>query len=215
MSKKELNRTELSALLDGEIKDLARLEELGQQLKADSDLAAEFEEQRQIKALLASLPEDEAPDFLATRVMGDIAAARNKRRPVALLRNLGLVATGFVLCLALVLTITQFNHRATPGQQEPARDLAFGITPEWPSDGDGTTWAVNDFSPFGVPTPMYQQDWDWHAVPHVEGVNDKRVQEFLEFAKNAHHYRVLLNSSDAASPDMTDAILVLDQGSVK
>lgn len=213
MNKKEFNRTELSALLDGEIKDLERLEELGEQLKADRELSAEFEEQRQIKSLLASLPEAEAPDFLATRVLGDIAAARGKRRPAGLLRNLGLVATGFVLCLALVLTITQFNQAEKPAVQDPGRDLALSLLQEKSSNSN--TWSVDDVSPFGVPTPMYTSNWDWQAVPHVEGVSDKRVQEFLEFAKNAHHYRLLLNSSDAASPDMTDAILVLDQGSVK
>jgi hypothetical protein len=206
MNKRDINRTELSALLDGEVKDVARVEELGRQLKADRELAAEYEEQREIKALLASLPEHEAPDFLTTRVMGEIADARSKRRPAALLRNLGLVATGFVLCLALVLTLTQFNRTDAPEQLGPARDLQFAeSSPQWPLE----------FSPMGVPTPMYASDWDWNSVPHVEGVEDQRIQEFLEFTSRAHSYRVLVTSSEAASPDMADAILVLDQGSVK
>jgi hypothetical protein len=213
MNNNELNRSELSALLDGEIKDLARVEELGEQLKADSALAAEFEEQREIKALLASLPEHEAPDFLATRVLGEIADARSKRRPAALLRNLGLVATGFVLCLALVLTVNQFRQTDTPAVQDPARDLILSSQPAW--DADGMTWAVTDVSPNGVPMPMYAPEWDWNSVPRVEGVQDERIQDFVEFAKRAHKYRVFVTSSEAASPDMTDAVLVLDQGSVK
>lgn len=206
MNKREMNRTELSALLDGEIKDVAHVEELGRQVKADPELAAAFEEQREIKALLASLPEHEAPDYLATRVLGEIATARGRRRPVVLWRSLGLVATGFVLCLALVLTFTQFNGSQAPEQLAPARDLQFAESaPQW----------TLEFSPMGVPTPMYASEMDWSSAPHVEGVEDERVLEFLEFAKKAHHYRVLVTSSDAASPDMTDAILVLDQGSVK
>lgn len=205
MYNNELDKIELAALLDGEIRDLARLEQLGQRLADDSDLAAEFEEQRAVKSLLASLPEQEAPDFLATRIMGEIAAERTRRQPRALLRNLGLVGTGFVLCLALVLTFTQFNNAPT-GTPQPARDLAFSESP--------FSWS-GDYSMTGVPTPMLASDFDWRNVAHVDGVEDERVQQFIELASKAHSYRILVTSSEAASPDMTDAILVLDQGSVK
>lgn len=188
--KVEKERVELAALLDGEIRDprqAARLAGLMAQVPA---LQAEFEEQRQIKSLLAALPEHPAPDFMSTRVLGEIAARR--KQPLAWLKPVAFSATALI---ALVVVMTVATQQLV-GPVQPEALSASQPELEYTLAAD----------------PGSYKPQDWRSVPAPEGVTDERLLDFLEFASEAHAYKRLMRNSDTMSPDIAEAILVLDQG---
>lgn len=190
-SKKE----ELAGLLDGEL-DAARAEQLYAELKDDPQLQAEFQQQRQVKALLGQLPEYQVPDYLATRVLGHIAERRSTAAAWRW-RTLAAALGGFAVCLVLVSGFLYYN-RAPQTQYFAQRQPVSNIGGERASSGAYRTAA-------GPAIPS--SDWSELAVP--ASTND-RITGFLKFANKAHHYTTLLNATDSAKPDLSSAILVLD-----
>jgi len=184
---------ELAGLLDGEL-DAARTEQLYAELKDDPQLRAEFQQQRQIKALLGQLPEYESPDYLATRVLGDIAARRGTAS-VWRWRTLAAALGGFAVCLVLVSGLLYFNR--SPQVSYLAQPVGNPATERLTS---------NAFGPDGGRI-MQPGDWRELAVP---AATDAKITDFLQFANKAHHYSTLVNATEAAKPDLSSAILVLD-----
>jgi hypothetical protein len=186
---------ELAGLLDGEL-DAARTEQLYAELKDDPQLRAEFQQQRQIKALLGQLPEYQSPDYLATRVLGDIAARRGAAS-VWRWRTLAAALGGFAVCLVLVGGVLYFNRGPQVNylaQRQPVGNIA------------GEHMVSNRFGPESG-LVMSPGDWTQLAVP---ASGDEKITGFLQFANKAHHYSTLVNAAEAAKPDLSSAILVLD-----
>src|SRR5436853_3288016 len=71
----EMKDTRVAGLADGEL-SAEQAQALAGQLKLDSLMQTELQEQREVKELLADLPQYSAPDFMSTRIMGEIAARR-------------------------------------------------------------------------------------------------------------------------------------------
>jgi len=190
--KVERERIELAALLDGEIQDAAEAGRLAELLSADAELRAEFEVQRQVKSLLASLPEHPTPVFISTRVLGEIAA-RRRRRPVWFKPVLATASALLAMVIGLTVATQQFAgsgglelHGADPGSEA-------GFTTVFASEG-------SNYKP-----------QDWRAAPAPEGVTDERILDFIEFAREAHVYKRLMRSTHTMSPDIAEAILVLER----
>jgi hypothetical protein len=198
-TQKSFELPNLAALLDGEIRDEQRLAELANELGQSGSLKAEFDEQRQVKSLLGGLPEYEAPAFLATRVIGEIAARRKLHRSHRLKPWLA-AAGGFVACLALVgllfTPVSPLRH-ALPGQPMLARE----VTAPTPA---GVLAMDNEY---------LQGSWNSEmTVPVVDGEElDPQVKQFLEFVNEAHGYRVMMRQGTALSPDLPEAMLVLGE----
>lgn len=192
MRNNEKNRIELAGLLDGELKDVAQVEKLAQAISANPDLKRAYDEQRAVKSALGSLPEYRSPDFMATRVLGEIAA---KKRPGRIPALRVLVTTIGSLALA-VLAITATTQLFLAQNQ----------------DGNpGALIAHETTRAFTVPEPVFTPQ-DWREFTPPEDVTDERVLEFLIFANEAHAYRVMVSNTGVMSPDMGEALLVLDTG---
>lgn len=192
-------KQELSALLDGEVHDLARAEELNRLIQSDPEVRAEYEELRSVKTLMVSLPEFDAPDFMATRVQGEIAARKKKGLPW--LRPVLTMAAGFALCLVMVVGYNMINAPHEPGTPE----LDFARNPAGPSD------LVMPVSSMGR-SPSFSHPQEWGGVSLPEGVENQALIDFIDFANKAHSYSVMMSTTEAMSPDLPGAILVLDEG---
>jgi hypothetical protein len=181
---------QLAGLLDGEIRDASQLEQMNTQLRADNALHAEFEQQREVKRLLAQLPEACAPEFMATRVLGEIKARRRVGRGFRL-KLAGAAIGGFALCLAGVGGggIYLAQHQAnTAVALQPGTVVQPGV--------------------FAVTDSMYAKQ-DWQVAPPADA--DPKLKDFLEFASQQHGYRKMLHSADEMTPDMATAVQVLDR----
>jgi hypothetical protein len=183
---------QVAALLDGEIRDTAQLEQLNTLLKTDANLRAEFEEQRSVKRLLTQAAQTGSPLFLETRVMGEIAARRRLQRGFKL--RLAAAATGgFVFCLGALGMLSQYFTVGTA----MAPTLAMRTSP------------VVQPGVFQATDALYgSQDWQAIAPPSDA---DPKVKDFLQFASQAHGYRKMRHSTDEMTPDMATAIQVLDR----
>lgn len=181
---------QLAALLDGEIRDSAQLEQLNAALQADGSLRMEFEQQRMVKRLLAQMPEAAAPEFMATRVLGEIAARRHMGRAWRL-KVAGAAIGGFMLCLAAVGGGGMYLARQQ-GQTAVAMQPGPVVQP----------------GVFAATDSMYAAQ-DWKVAPPADA--DPRLKDFLEFASQQHGYRKMLHSADEMTPDMATAIQVLDR----
>jgi anti-sigma factor RsiW len=206
-----MNRREaeinLAALLDGELRDPAQVAELNGWLARDPALRAEFESQRALKAALGSLvagpaeQELRTPDFMATRVLGEIAARRKAPRP-SLWRPLiawGGSAAALVLGFFTTVQVMQpaLQSATLTAQGVPAAVDA-SAAPVLPA---GLTMQVNY-------APQY-----WENLEMPDGVNDSQVKAFLTFANEAHNYRRLMHSgSELTTPDMAQAVLAMQEG---
>jgi len=191
---------ELAALLDGEL-EAGRAEQLYAELKDDPQLKMEFQQQREVKALLGQLPEYSAPDYLATRVMGDIASRRSEVK-VWRWRTLAAALGGFAACLLLVSGLLYYNQLPQAGRlaMQPVGDLG----PSYES-----------VSLRGMDPSLAQRRGEYAFTPEWSELNvpvdtNDKLTGFLEFANKAHHYSKLVNATDSAKPDLPSAILVLD-----
>jgi len=191
---------ELAALLDGEL-EAGRAEQLYAELKDDPQLRMEFEQQREVKALLGALPEYIAPDYLATRVLGGIAARRGEVKAWRW-RTLAAALGGFALCLVLVSSLLYYNQAPRSGYfaSRPVGDVG-------PDYGSRGLRAMD--SSLSNPRGEYAFTPEWGELSVPVNTDDK-LTGFLEFANKAHHYSKLVNSTEAAKPDLPSAILVLD-----
>ncbi len=153
-------------------------------------MRSEFEQQRAVKMLLAQVPENTAPDFMATRVLGEIAARRRVGRGFRL-KLAGAALGGFALCLAAVGGggVYLAQHRAnTAVALQPRTVVQPGV--------------------FSTTDAMYAAQ-DWQVAPPADA--DPKLKDFLEFASQQHGYRKMLHSADEMTPDMATAIQVLDR----
>ena len=193
MSSNNKKFIELAALLDGEVRDAAQAEKLAQAISDDPGLRAEFEAQRAVKSALGSLPEYSAPDFMATRILGEIAGQHKPLRTP----TLRVLVTAFGAFALLVLAFT------------PLTQFFFAGGPTSNSDELIASQPTSSFIP---PEPAFTPQ-DWREITPPADITDERVLEFLRFANEAHAYRVMVAHTGIMSPDMGQAILVLDTGS--
>ena len=191
---------DLAALLDGEITDEQRLAGLSTRLNQDSELKAEFSEQRQIKSLLGGLLKYEAPAYLTTRVMGEIAARRKVVRQQRFRPWLA-AAGGFAACLVLVgLLFTPIS---------PIRPVNLGPGPMVAQDASGEL--VNGELVRSMDSEYLRGTWN-SELPVADSENlDPQMKEFLEFVNEAHGYRVMMRQGTALSPDLPEAVMVLGE----
>jgi len=197
MSGRKHNLSELAALLDGEVKDHRQAEELFTDIKADAELAAEYELQREVKLLLQQLPPFVAPDFAPTRVMGEIAARRAMARTLRR-RTWTAALAGFSVCLVAMLalgglfarpggvTLADLHDRGTLAQPGVFGDVSVAYAPQ-----------------------------DWPQEVRVPEGADPQLKRFLEFVSEQHRRSVMARSTGAVTPDMPQAIQVLDEGGAK
>jgi hypothetical protein len=195
MSGRKQNLTELAALLDGEVKDHRQAEELFAEIKTDREFAEEFELQREVKLLLQQLPPFVAPDFAATRVMGEIAARRAMKRTLHR-RTWTAALAGFTVCLVAMLSLGGFFVRQG------------GVTL---ADLPGHSLSVQP----GVFSDVSYAPQDWPQQVNVPEGADPQLKRFLEFASEQHRRSVMARSTGAVTPDMPQAIQVLDEGGTK
>ena len=182
--------TNLAALLDGELKG-AEAEQLHARVKASEDLRGEFEIQRLVKTSLARLPEVEAPDFMATRVLGEIAARRNSRSHTHW-RTAAAALGGFSLCLLLVVGVMTINNNRMAGPDSAVQ------------------YAATTPAPAGPAMPL-DAEFAW-GTPMIPVNADEDAQQYLEFVSDQHEYSRRLNSTGSINRDLTGVILLLENG---
>jgi hypothetical protein len=201
--KKDRNSLELpdlAALLDGEIHDEEQLAGLSAYLQDDSSLNGEFAAQREVKRMLGSLPEYEAPSYLATRVIGEIAARRKLQRSQRLKPWLA-AAGGFAACLALgALMLTPYSPLHLTRHGGAASLMAKDM--QAPANGELVRNMDSDY---------VHGSWSTE-IPVADSENmDPQVKQFLEFVNEAHGYRVMMRKGTALSPDLPEAMMVLGE----
>lgn len=194
---------ELSSLLDGELMD-EDAKQLYERLKADSALKAEYEEQRQLKTLLSQLPEYQPPDYLATRIMGEITS-RRARESSNRWRIAFASVSGFTLCLLLVVGFYLFSPAGTGPQPAPtmtAQPVEFKTLP-----------GLTDEDYMDLLSPASSIAGERTLETPVINLPDNtapEVEEFLRFASEAHGYSKILGETQLDTPDYRGAVLVLD-----
>jgi len=186
---KQHPNAELAALLDGELRDMRRVEQLNRELEASETLRADFEVQRTVKTLLSQLAEHEPPNYMATRILGEIALRRSLRRTYGR-RIWAAAAAGFVVCLLAVGLVSQVYG--------PGRAPMLAQRQHIPAPGLFTA-TDNVYS---------TQDW---SVKLPDGTNPQ-LRDFLEFVSRQHAYRRTQHSAEAVTPDLPSAIQVVDEG---
>jgi hypothetical protein len=188
---------ELAALLDGEL-DSRRAEELYAVMRADPGLRAEYEMQREAKLALSKLSRAEAPAYMATRIMGEIAAGHNVIRGQQSAwrwRTLAAAAGGFALCLVLVTGVLYVNTQ---------RQAGYGPEPITTLGGRPLGLMESDEAP-GAAQPQ-----DYWSEPSIPAGTSDETADFLRFASEAHNYSRMTSSAESHKPDLTPAIQVLD-----
>jgi hypothetical protein len=195
-----LELPDLAALLDGEIRDEQQLAGLTARMAQERELKSEFSEQRQVKSLLGGLPEYEAPSYLATRVLGEIATRRKLGRQHRWKPWL-FAAGGFAACLVLAgLLFTPIS---------PLRPVNLGTGQVVAKDLAGEM--VNGQFVRNMDNEYLQGSWN-SELPVADQENlDPQMKAFLEFVNEAHGYRVMMRQSNSLSPDLPEAMLVLGE----
>lgn len=210
MDRRKEEEINLAALLDGELRDAVQLEALSTLVERDPVLRAEYEEQSLVKSLLGELDEYKAPDFMATRVMGEIAARRKAQaaprwRPaVAWFSGVAALLVGFGTTVGLM---------APRAVQQAAPLLAeSGSTVSQPLPGARYVSTGGLGAQPGLFMEVEYAAPVWEELPMPAGNTDKRIEGFLRFASESHDYRRALRSGGCGAANMADAVLVLDNG---
>jgi hypothetical protein len=210
---------ELASLLDGEVTDMQRAEQLKAAMESDSALKAEFDDQRNIKLLLAQLADFDAPPYMATRIMGEIGARRTAQRRSfvpkwsAALGAIALFALGYGTAMQL----------ATPNGA-PVNTSVANVVP----DGGGAyppglfRNTTQDFSavPAAFEGDPYQDVYDEYAYYTGSSEElalpadaDPMLKQFIELGQQAHTYsKTMRLNHSLVSPEMSSAVLVMDSG---
>lgn len=183
---------ELAGLLDGEL-DGGRAEQLYTRINEDAELRCEFELQREVKTALSQLPEFDPPDFLTTRVLGEIANRRADHK-VSRWRTVTVALGGFTFCLMLVTGMLLFNN------------------PTWTRPGAGEALLAGKSTEARPVLPLdggmlEYTGWRELEMPVNAGED---AADFLQFVNEQHSYSRLVNSSSSMTPDLPGALLVLD-----
>lgn len=197
---------QLAALLDGEISNEQELAALRQRLDDDPALKAEFDGQRQVKSALGSLLEYSAPDFMATRTMGEISQRRRQTQRRLRWRPWLAAAGGFAACLVLVLAALPMLNTNTAQQLPASQPMMAGNTATQPATNLARSMDNEFFNA--------NSSWSRELPVSDEKLDelDPQLREFLEFVNEAHGYRVMVRQGDQMSPDFPAAVLVFDEG---
>ncbi len=182
------HNTDLSRLLDGELQDVHEIEQINTAINADPELMAEFEEQRSIKSLLGELDEYKAPDFMSTRIMGEISTRRNASRRVAGWKQAFSAFGALAVVAVLALSLNgQMNGGGAP-------------------DMSGNSMVATDSSPGTdyATTPWTDPDFD-------KSIDDVRLRNLLQFASDAHHHSELEHLTGSDTPNIDDLVLMVGQ----
>ena len=138
----------MGALADGEVTPRVRLE-AETHLKACADCRAEHSAQLAVKGLLSSLPQEDAPAFLMTRVMADIKARKGAKNP-AKLRWAYSSAAALLLLLA-VITVSVMHPAGNMVNSGIYKNLPTESSQIVPASAGGLTPASmeTEYSTFG------------------------------------------------------------------
>jgi hypothetical protein len=190
---------EIAALLDGELRDSARAEQLSNAIANDPALKAEYEAQRVAKVALNKLALAEeksaAPDFMSTRILGRIAIEKKVRTGLRLplLRLAGGAAALFVTGAGTGAYIAMNNRN-------PEQPAGFIQAEHLPARG---LFVSND--------SMYQDLQQPELVLPSEGI-DPALAQFLQVANDQHSYRKAIVATDRKmGPDIPTALALLNQ----
>jgi hypothetical protein len=185
--------TRAAGLADGEL-SAEQAQTIAQELLQDSALRAELQQQREIKELMAGLPQYDAPDFMSTRIMGEIAA----RRSAPAKRG--------------------WRPAMTWGASLAAFMLSFGaVIGFWPQMASRSSVMLAETSqpkqmiPAGLMRDMHYASAPWDEVAMPEGLSDPQLKGFIQFANAAHAYRKLQHATDGTAPDMPQVMLAMDE----
>lgn len=198
------DETRLAALLDGELHETDQLAALNNLLEHDPLLRAELEAQTEVKSLLGQLEEYQAPDFMATRVLGEIAARRNAQRSrgwrplTAWLSGAAALLVGFASTFGLL--VPRAAHQTAPL-------LAERSTAATPVSDSGRRLVQP-----GLFMEVEYAPAIWDELPMPAGNDDERIEDFLRFASESHTYRRMLRSSGCDTAGMANAVLVMNGG---
>jgi hypothetical protein len=216
---------EMAALVDGEITDMQRIEELKEMLRGDTTLQAEHDVQREVKSLLAGLPEAEAPNFMQTRIMGEISSRRNMRRGKVWLPNWGAAAAAVALFgMGYGMAVQYGGQVARVAPMMVDSSGAVGTTAAPP---------MRLLRPFNAPdiNPALQSGSEQYASEQyasdanaafesiyaasndveIPAEADPWLREFIELGNEAHNYsRAMRLTHNLVSPDVSQAVLAVD-----
>lgn len=205
--KRRLEEINLAALLDGELQDEEQAAALRDLLAADAGLNSELEEQAMVKEALASLSGYEAPSFMTTRVLGEIASRRQSQsqprwRPaLAWMGGAAAMLLGFGSTVALMTPRVMQSTAPMLAQRGP-----LGSSQGLSLASDGAAAPAP-----GMFLEVKYAEPQWQELELPSAQTDERIAGFLRFANEAHAYRQQLRGGGgAAASSMTDAVLVLD-----
>ena len=184
------HNTDLARLLDGELHDVHEVEQINSAIQADPELRAEFDEQRSIKSLLGELDEYEAPDFMATRIMGEISAKRNASRRVAGWRQALAAIGGLGVVAVLAFSMTTRNA---------------AVDPNTGSNAIATSTAD--------PGKEYSDAY-WTKPDFESSIKDEKLRNLLEFASDAHRRSELEHLAGSDTPNTDDLVIMVGEGGI-
>ena len=208
---------ELAALIDGEIADMHRIEQLKDLLQGDDSLRADYDAQREIKLLLAQLPEAEAPSFMHTRIMGEISTKKRQRHSVwlpkwgAAAAAVAVFGMGYGAALQFASQQTGTVHMVAQTETAPAE----GITAAPPqrlmqnaSDFDIQPALVSETTPA---VDAFESIYAASTEVKIPEEADPWLREFIELGNEAHNYsRAMRLTHNFAAPDVSQAVMVVD-----
>ena len=218
---------DLAALIDGEITDMNRIAQLKDLLQGDTSLSAEYDAQREVKLLLAALPEAEAPSFMQTRIMGEISARRKQRHAVwlpkwgAAAAAVAIFGTGYGAALQFASQQAGTVHTMVATNEMTGGAVTTALAPAnlneidargafVASDNAGQTQFATDVTANVVEGDLYQDVYAASAVEVPEDT-DAWLREFIELGNEAHNYsRAMRLTHNLAAPDVSQAVMVVD-----
>jgi hypothetical protein len=221
---------EFAALIDGEITDMNRIEQLKSMLQGDTSLSVDYDAQREIKLLLAGLPEAEAPSFMQTRIMGEISSRKRQRHSVwlpkwgAAAAAVAVFGMGYGAALQFASQQAGNVHLiAEKSAQDPATFNAQGVTAALPQPSlnainvstalpDGQAQFASDLNANVTAGQDYFQNvYAASASVDIPEDADPWLREFIELGNEAHNYsRAMRLTHNLAAPDVSQAVMVVD-----
>jgi len=217
---------ELAALIDGEITDMNRIAQLKNMLQGDSSLSVEYDAQREVKLLLAQLPEAEAPSFMHTRIMGEIAGRRKQRHAMwlpkwgAAAAAVAIFGTGYGAALQFASQQAGTTHlMVAENAQAPAPEVATtslsqpALNVIDPTAALGNAGARPQFAAdvHGAGQDFYQNVYTASTKVDIPADTDPWLRDFIELGNEAHNYsRAMRLTHNLAAPDVSQAVMVVD-----
>jgi len=222
---------DLAALIDGEITDMNRIEQLKNMLQGDSSLSAEYDAQREVKLLLAQLPEVEAPSFMQTRIMGEIAGRRKQRHALwlpkwgAAAAAVAIFGTGYGAALQFASQQAGTVHTMVADSAAP-QDAATTSLPQpnlnvinpqaallaSGSSNAGQAHFASDLRANVTGGPdLFQSVYDASNAVEIPADTDPWLRDFIQLGNEAHNYsRAMRLTHSMAAPDVSQAVMVVD-----